>query len=199
MDPQFSKKNFNGKRYVDLLWDDFRNGLAHGFTIKQGGFEHCAIYFQEKPIDGFKQLEIDPTNFFEDFKQAISKYLNRLRASSLTDTVRKNFNKAFSDLYIWPITVSRSALLRPGAGSRFYASAQVAQKGLSLFPARLVNFAASGNDQRNASLPVDKTSVRQKYGPLRGYLRLKMSKLQWRASCPPPLGSTPVSQMCGYL
>ena len=100
MDPQFSNKKFNSKRYVDLLWDDFRNGLAHGFTIKHGGFEHCASYFQEKPIDGFKQLEIDPTHFFEDFKQAISEYLKRLRASSLSDTVRKHFNKAFTDLYI---------------------------------------------------------------------------------------------------
>ncbi|MFI4922594.1 MAG: hypothetical protein ACHP6J_02640 [Burkholderiales bacterium] len=100
MVPQFTTKAFNGKRYIDLLWDHFRNGLAHGFTIKQGGFEHYTSYFQEKSIDGFKQLEIDPTHFFEDFKQAISQYIKRLRASLPTNTVRKNFNKAFMDLYI---------------------------------------------------------------------------------------------------
>jgi len=100
MDPTFSTKTLNGKPYVKLLWTDFRNGLAHGFTIKQGGFEHCSSYFQEKPLDGFKKLEIDPTHFFEDFKKAISQYLKQLRAASPSDTLHKHFNKAFTDLYI---------------------------------------------------------------------------------------------------
>ena len=101
MDPRFSTNTLDGKQYIDLLWDHFRNGLAHGFTIKHGGFEGHGNYFQERPINnGVKQLEIDPTKFFEDFKRAISQYLKELRTSSPTDAIRTRFDKVFEDLYI---------------------------------------------------------------------------------------------------
>jgi hypothetical protein len=101
MDNEFFTGTFNGKRFVDLLWDDFRNGIAHGFVIKSGGFEHNQPkYFQIKNIKGKNELEIDLKHFYKDFLDGIKKYINDLRKSRITDPIFKNFDKTFIDLYI---------------------------------------------------------------------------------------------------
>ncbi len=101
MDKEFFLKEFKGKKYVDLLWDDFRNGIAHGFVIKSGGFEHHQPkYFQIKKIGGRDELEIDTQSFYKDFLNGVRKYINDLKKSGVTDDIFKNFNIAFTDLYI---------------------------------------------------------------------------------------------------
>jgi len=101
MDKEFFLKEFKGKKYADLLWDDFRNGIAHGFVIKSGGFEHHQPkYFQIKKIGGRDELEIDTQSFYKDFLNGVRKYLNDLKKSGVTDDIFKNFNIAFTNLYI---------------------------------------------------------------------------------------------------
>jgi len=93
-------QTLNGKAYVNILWTSFRNGLAHGFTIKQGGFEHHHSYFQIKNIGGIDQLEIDPTRFYNDFMSSIGKFIDKLGRVSSTDQAYINFHKAFEDIFI---------------------------------------------------------------------------------------------------
>jgi len=101
MDKEFFSKEFKGKKYVDLLWDDFRNGIAHGFVIKSGGFEHHQPrYFQIKKIGGRDELEIDTQSFYKDFLNGIKQYINDLKKIRATGAIFRDFNKAFTDLYI---------------------------------------------------------------------------------------------------
>ena len=101
MDKECFAGTFNSKTFVDLLWDNFRNGIAHGFVIKSGGFEHNQPkYFQIKNIKGRHELEIDLQHFYKDFLNGIKKYINELRKSKITDPIFKNFDKTFIDLYI---------------------------------------------------------------------------------------------------
>ena len=99
MDPDYSQ-TLNGNPYVSILWKSFRNGLAHGFTIKHGGFEHHNSYFHIKNINGVNQLEIDPTEFYNDFKQGVDKFINKLNNVPSNDQAYINFHKAFEDIFI---------------------------------------------------------------------------------------------------
>lgn len=99
MDPKYLQ-TLNNKPYVNILWTSFRNGLAHGFTIKQGGFEHHHSYFQIKNIGGVDLLEIDPTKFYNDFRHSVDKFIDKLNKASLTDQVYINFHKAFDEVFI---------------------------------------------------------------------------------------------------
>jgi hypothetical protein len=84
-----------------LLWDNFRNGIAHGFVIKSGGFEHNQPkYFQVKNNNGKNELEIGLDHFYKDIRNGIQKYINDLRKSKITDQIFKNFDKTFIDLYV---------------------------------------------------------------------------------------------------
>ena len=99
MDHNYSQI-LNGSPYVSILWKSFRNGLAHGFTIKHGGFEHHQLYFQIKNIGGVNKLEIDPTKFYIDFKRGIDKFIYKLDKVPSTDQAYINFHKAFVDIFI---------------------------------------------------------------------------------------------------
>jgi hypothetical protein len=99
MDPKYSQVLI-GKPYVNILWTSFRNGLAHGFTIKHGGFEHHHSYFQIKNIGGINQLEIDPTRFYDDFRRSIYKFIDKIDKAPLTDQAYINFHAAFEDVFI---------------------------------------------------------------------------------------------------
>lgn len=101
MDKEFFTGTFNGKNYVDLLWKDFRNGIAHGFVIKSGGLEHHQPkYFQIKTIKGKNELEIDLQRFYKDFLNGIRNYIKHIQKSKVKDSIFQNFDKTFIDLYI---------------------------------------------------------------------------------------------------
>ncbi|HJZ04633.1 MAG TPA: hypothetical protein VJ327_02080 [Patescibacteria group bacterium] len=99
MDPDYSQE-LNSNPYVNILWKSFRNGLAHGFTIKHGGFEHHNSYFKITNSYGVNQLEIDPTTFYNDFKQGVDKFIDKLDKVPSTDQIYINFHKAFEDIFI---------------------------------------------------------------------------------------------------
>jgi hypothetical protein len=101
MHSNYVTQRFNSKRYVDILWNCFRNGLAHGFTIKNGGFEHnLKELFKIKNIRSKKQLVIDPTLFYRDFRKGVRKYIQDLKKSKLADPIYKNFDKTFTEIFI---------------------------------------------------------------------------------------------------
>jgi len=100
MHKDYFSKDFNGEKYVDLLWENYRNGLAHGFAIKHGGFQHDRRYFFIEVINGVNVFEIDPKHFYKDFLGAIKKYANQLRKSKKNDEIYLNFNKAFEEIFI---------------------------------------------------------------------------------------------------
>src|SRR5437867_2990100 len=95
MDPRWFANQFASKPYVDHLWDSFRNGLAHGFTIKRGGFERHASYFQVKDVGGVQQLELDPDSLLRDFEDAFGRFIAELNASTNTDPAYHRFHNAF--------------------------------------------------------------------------------------------------------
>lgn len=100
MNPKYKKARFKRKLYADILWDSFRNGLAHGFTIKDGGFEHHSSYFQVKIIGGKHQLEIDPTYFYKDFINAAGEYAGQLVKAKESDQLYIKFENTFTKIFI---------------------------------------------------------------------------------------------------
>ena len=70
------------------LWNDYRNGLAHGFCIKHGGIEKNL----HKPFkcDSEKGVELDFDIFVSDFKEAFSNFFKKLEAE------KEHFEKSFT-------------------------------------------------------------------------------------------------------
>lgn len=79
------------------LRDNFRNGLAHGFCIKRGGFSWGKKYFTEHKALG---LLISIDELFEDFKKAFLKYINDLENENKNSEMVKNFKKRFKGVFI---------------------------------------------------------------------------------------------------
>lgn len=100
MDADWRSKQFDGKPYVDHLWKSFRNGLAHGFAIKRGGFERHTSYFQVKPVGGVQQLEVNPDRLLRDFERGIRRLIADLRAAKHTDPAYLRFHKAFQKIFV---------------------------------------------------------------------------------------------------
>lgn len=96
MDSRWQNILSYGLSYWRALRDDFRNGLAHGFTVQKGGFEASSNYFEEKEYG----LEIDENLFFQDLEQAFQKYLRDLKNSKESGRIRKNFEKRFRDVFL---------------------------------------------------------------------------------------------------
>lgn len=99
MDKDFSKI-FNGVQYKKLLWDDFRNGLAHGFTIKNGGYDFQTYYFEVKLVGGVNQMEIHPKLFYQDFLSGFNLYLTDLENALISDSIYLKFDHAFNGIFI---------------------------------------------------------------------------------------------------
>jgi len=100
MDPRFQRK-IAGRTYMNVLWEDFRNGIAHGFVVKHGGFEgDGSYYFKKRMIAGKWALIISPTSFHQDFKAAVARYLADLKSAAATDPLRQNYLKTFDAVYI---------------------------------------------------------------------------------------------------
>ena len=90
----------NGKSYATLVYDYFRKGLAHGFTIKSGGFEDLATYFQEKMIGSHLQLVIDPSRMLEDLEQAATKFVDALKTAPDVSQRYAKFSTTFDALWV---------------------------------------------------------------------------------------------------
>ncbi len=85
--------------------DDFRNGLAHGLAIKNGGFE----FLPGTPIriDPSRGVQIDPDLLLRDFKRALRTYLGRVRGGGPTSALGRDFLKRFNQVFgVWPCPTS---------------------------------------------------------------------------------------------
>lgn len=100
MDPSWLSNTFDGQRYVDHLWASFRNGLAHGFAIKRGGFEYQRVPYQVKVVGGLQQLEIDPARLFREFRRGFTRFMRDLRAARPGDPLFTKFHTAFDGVFI---------------------------------------------------------------------------------------------------
>jgi len=100
MHADYKNKRIDGTGYDRILWKFFRNGLAHGFAISHGGYEHGSQYFKTKNNAGKKTLIIDPKHFHDDFLKAVSQYIKDLKKAKPSDLIFINFNKVFNDVFI---------------------------------------------------------------------------------------------------
>lgn len=108
MDNRWRTSRPDGVPYWKALREDFRNGLAHGFTVDKGGFEASTNYFEMKPYG----LEIDEKLLFQDFKQGYEKYTNDLLSASPMMPLRLNFQKRFKEIYIDERPLARKPSIR---------------------------------------------------------------------------------------
>jgi hypothetical protein len=81
MSPDLDRLHLGKRSYAKVIWDDFRNGLAHGFAVRGGGFNgnRGGPYFGVNP-DG--SLSVNPAEFFDDFVQGFARYIADLRAGT---------------------------------------------------------------------------------------------------------------------
>ena len=96
MDPIFKNNKYGKTTLGQCVRDHFRNGLAHGFSISQGGVEHFQKYYE---IDKFG-LQINPRYFWKDFQDAFDKYIEDLRKLSKNEKMANNFLKRFECVFI---------------------------------------------------------------------------------------------------
>jgi hypothetical protein len=100
MHPNLMSQRIGTKTYCDILWHDFRNGLAHGLAICHGGFEHQATYFSIKQVCGVNCLYIDPAHFNADFRRALAQYEKDLTAARTGSPLISSFEKVFNDVFV---------------------------------------------------------------------------------------------------
>jgi hypothetical protein len=93
-------RQLDNKKYVDLLRDHFRNGLAHGLAIKWGGFEESKRYLRSRKSASGSQLLIDPRRFQDDLEEAFAKFVKKLKLAPGASTCRTRFNRAFDELWV---------------------------------------------------------------------------------------------------
>ena len=98
MHPDFQSQSLCGNTFGKILWKYFRNGIAHGFAVRHGGYEGGARspYFN---VNG-SMLKINPTLLLDDLSQAFDKYLADLRACTTTDPLFLEFDAVFVDVFI---------------------------------------------------------------------------------------------------
>jgi hypothetical protein len=102
MSASFQDQMIAGTTNGAALWEHFRNGLAHGFAVRHGGFEGepHGPYFQVKMIAGYECLEINPTLFLQDFIAGFESYLDQLRAAQPASPLRTQFDRVFQDVMV---------------------------------------------------------------------------------------------------
>lgn len=98
MSTDFQTQHIGPETFGVILWNYFRNGLAHGFAVCHGGYEGGpgASYFVVKA----STLEINPTALLDDLSQGFNTYLGDLRAASPTDQLFEYFDAVFTAVFI---------------------------------------------------------------------------------------------------
>jgi RimJ/RimL family protein N-acetyltransferase len=102
MSPEYQKRYLGKRTFGDVLRTHFRNGLAHGFSIRHGGFEGASgqNYFKIEPICGIDSLELNPFAFFDDYAVGFERYLADVLRAKPTSAVYKAFHQAFESIFI---------------------------------------------------------------------------------------------------
>lgn len=98
MNEDYATKSYKNKKYSKILRDDFRNGLAHGLYIKEGSSLEGKDrpYFEEKE-DG---LAINSWKLFDDFKNGVKKYIEKLKNPEVDSQLREKFEQRFKEVFI---------------------------------------------------------------------------------------------------
>lgn len=96
MHQEFQRFFYDGRTYSRMLWDDFRNGLAHGFYIKKGGIERNKPWYFR--IDDKIGLQINFDELFLDFENAFEKFFRRLQSDGENSQFGDSFKKRFEAL-----------------------------------------------------------------------------------------------------
>lgn len=80
MSPELDSRSIGKRSFSTIIWQDFRNGLAHGFAVRGGGFNgnRGNPYFGLN-TDG--SLSVNPSEFYDDFVQGFRRYVSDLRVA----------------------------------------------------------------------------------------------------------------------
>lgn len=103
MHSDYYAKQLDGKLYVEYLWSDFRNGLAHGFAIARGKFEQKGSddYFVESTdINNNDVLSLNWDKLFDDFEQACEEYFEDVRKADGNAALVDSFKRVFRQVCI---------------------------------------------------------------------------------------------------
>jgi hypothetical protein len=79
----------------EILWEHFRNGIAHAFVVEGGGIEY-EVDPQRWLIKWGSYLEIGPIRFFEDFQKGVTNFFEDANSKHLT-----NFLSRFKETYLY--------------------------------------------------------------------------------------------------
>jgi hypothetical protein len=99
MDSRYSRQ-FGKRTYLDVLWTDFRNGLAHGFTTRSGSFQEQRNYFSVGKIKDSTYLTLNHRLLLEDFDHAAKSMIHTLRHSAETSSRYRNFHHTFDAVFV---------------------------------------------------------------------------------------------------
>jgi len=79
---------------ADVLWRDFRNGIAHGFQISP---PHSLEFLEEGPFERQGGVTyVCPLHFFRDLETAVAAYLDALCTD---EPLLQKFEKGFGKIY----------------------------------------------------------------------------------------------------
>lgn len=99
MDPAWGNKPrrppLGTETYARWLWDSFRNGLAHGAYVKNGGFEKLGDRLFVESDNG---LCVDPWALDVDFRSGVKKFFRTLHEPD--NPYRESFIRRFDWTYI---------------------------------------------------------------------------------------------------
>ena len=98
------------RRYAQILYDQFRSGLAHGFSIV--GHE-IATRPTEYIVDDNGYVSIDLWTLFEDMEAGFYKYLDEVASD---DESKATFLKQFDSLFVRPYSKRGLTATAPDGG-----------------------------------------------------------------------------------
>lgn len=93
-DVKITKTFYKSSYLPEILWDHFRNGIAHAFVIQGGGIEYEADPTKRWSIKWGGYLEIEPIRFFEDFQKGVTDFFKDAKSKHKT-----NFLLRFEEVY----------------------------------------------------------------------------------------------------
>ena len=92
-DVEIPGTSYQSSYLPEILWDHFRNGIAHAFVVEGGGIEFEADPTRWK-IKWGRYLEIGPIRFFEDFEKGVTNFFEDAKSK-----YRKEFLSRFEVAY----------------------------------------------------------------------------------------------------
>lgn len=96
MSSEFDSRSIGSRSLSTVVWEDFRNGLAHGFAVRGGGFNggRGNVYLEEKSNG---TLNVNPAELLDDFVRGFDRFVADLRSGKADVAM---FEKMFRDVFI---------------------------------------------------------------------------------------------------